>query len=280
MKSMNVEIIPIWQPQGFSTHQITKKVGEHLKAKATHTGTLDPMAEGVIVALIGDMRLKKFELSGWSKTYEFDIAFGLSTDSYDAMGLLKEDREINIDAETLSVKLSEILKDFEGEYEQEVPLYSAIRYQGKRLFEYAKEGIFSGSLPKKKGVIHDIKLQQVYEVDKYTAVQNIVRRLENIVGDFRQQDITTQWQGYLNEMNIGAGKFILAKIQVEISKGMYIRSLSQDICRKLGIPGFVYLLVRTKNGIYTRKDCKLLEDIFGLDFCDKLFRSGVSNILK
>lgn len=55
--------------------------------KTAHTGTLDPMAEGVIIVLLGEERYKKYELAGLKKTYEFEISFGFETDTFDGLGL-------------------------------------------------------------------------------------------------------------------------------------------------------------------------------------------------
>ncbi len=277
---MNNQIIPIWQPQGFSTHKITKRVSELYEQRATHTGTLDPMAEGVIVALLGEARFKKQELSAWKKTYEFEIVFGLRTDSFDAMGLLKEEKNVTTSLAQLKSKLEETLPTFIGEYEQEVPIYSAIRYKGKHLFEHARLENFTGILPRKKGHIYDLALIGVSETLKRDVVSNIIKRLENIVGDFRQGPIISQWKEYLKKLSGESEKVIVAKIKVETTRGIYVRSLSQDITDKIGEVGFVYFLVRTKNGDYEKSDCRTLEDIFGVGFCDTLFRSGVINLLE
>ena len=250
---MNNQIIPIWQPQGFSTHKITKRVSELYEQRATHTGTLDPMAEGVIVALLGEARFKKQELSAWKKTYEFEIVFGLRTDSFDAMGLLKEEKNVTTSLAQLKSKLEETLPTFIGEYEQEVPIYSAIRYKGKHLFEHARLENFTGILPRKKGHIYDLALIGVSETLKRDVVSNIIKRLENIVGDFRQGPIISQWKEYLKKLSGESEKVIVAKIKVETTRGIYVRSLSQDITDKIGEVGFVYFLVRTKNGDYEKR---------------------------
>ena len=82
------KILPIWQPVGYSTHKIAKAVSNKYGVKTSHTGTLDPLAQGVIIVLLDDERLKKYEYAHWPKTYEFEIVFGISTDTYDGMGIV------------------------------------------------------------------------------------------------------------------------------------------------------------------------------------------------
>jgi tRNA pseudouridine55 synthase len=264
-------ILPIWQPVGFSTHQITKKVSEKFKSKATHTGTLDPLAEGVIINLLDEERFNKIEFAGWKKTYEFEIAFGLATDSYDAMGMITKTAYKKIKKE----KVEQAIEKFKGEYTQKVPLYSAVKYKGKRLFTYARQGR-KIPLPEKKGEIYQIKLLKISEKNVKETALNILEKLENITGDFRQEPIIKNWKKYIKTLE-GNETFTVAKITAQTSRGIYIRSLSQDIAQKLNSPGFTLSLVRTKNGKYFQKDCKTLEEIFGKKF-DKSELTSVVNL--
>ena len=104
----------------------TKKIG--------HTGTLDPMATGVLVVLIGKYTNLVEVISAYDKTYEAEITLGLLTDTLDITGnLIKEEKPSVSDAE-----IEEILKSMVGTYEQTVPIYSAVKVKGKRLYEYAR----------------------------------------------------------------------------------------------------------------------------------------------
>jgi tRNA pseudouridine55 synthase len=253
------DILPIWQPVGFSTHQITKKIAERYETKSSHTGTLDPLAEGVVIVLLNEERLKKIEHAGWKKTYEFEVAFGLATDSYDALGTITKTNFKPVSEN----KLKQTLKELKGKYTQEVPFYSSVRYKGKRLFTYARKGI-KVPLPKKEGEIFDIRLLSLKTQNAKETEQKIIQNLEKITGDFRQQQVITDWEKYFTSLT-EKEEFTIAKIYAETSRGIYVRSLSQDIAKSVGVPGFVISLVRTKNGDYTKKECKTLEDIFGGD---------------
>lgn len=83
-------IIPVYQPLGSSTHVLAQKVGKIYNSKATHTGTLDPMADGVILVLTGKDRFDKQIHTDAQKTYHFSILWGVQTDSLDLLGLIKK----------------------------------------------------------------------------------------------------------------------------------------------------------------------------------------------
>lgn len=264
----NNDIIPIWQPVGYSTNHLAKSVGNLYGVKATHTGTLDPMAEGVILVLLGDSRLKRQEVSSLIKEYEFEIIFGLSTDSFDSMGFVQKDethRDLTINTDFIE----NVCDSFIGKYEQKVPIFSAQLYKGKKLFEWGhlKEEV---PLPSKAGEILDLKLFGFEQVSLKIIVQNILKKIRDIRGNFRQQEIIENWAKYLSTIEPNS-KVYKASFKVQMTRGLYVRSLSQDIAERLGTLGFVYSLVRTKNGQYTKKDCKNLSDIFGQEY-DKILK--------
>lgn len=267
-------IIPIWQPQGYSTNHLAKKVGELYGVKSTHTGTLDPMAEGVVIVLTDENRLKRQELSSLIKGYEFEILFGLKTDSFDGMGIL----DTNLESISLPLitkeALEKVCSSFIGEYSQQVPIFSAQLYKGKKLFEWGHLGE-DIPLPTKKGTIYKLNVLAVHEMPFVDAVDSIITKLKNINGNFRQHEIIDQWESFKdkNANNIyGFEKVTIAKFYIENSRGLYIRSLSQDICAKLGTTGFIYSLKRTRNGNYFEKDCISLATLFNENY-DTILRS-------
>lgn len=276
---MAKNIIPVWQDIGYSTHWITKHIGELKNTKATHTGTLDPMACGVILVLVGEERFNKEKYTESTKTYEFEISFGIDTDSYDSMGMIKKTLEDDFKYPRIT-EIRKILRTFKGEYIQRVPLFSAIKYKGRRLFQWGHEKDAMGTkvdikidindLPKKKGYIHGIKLIDFKKENLLGFVSNTIHKLEGIDGDFRQERIIKRWKQYLHTIDHDQ-KITTIKIHVETTRGIYIRSLANDICNKLDTSGFVSSLVRTKNGKYTKRSCKRLEKLFGKDFDKNMF---------
>lgn len=255
MNKAKRDILPVWQPVGVSTNRLSQIVGEHFNTLSSHTGTLDPLAEGVVIILLGDARLKKYEYTHWPKTYVFEIVFGLATDSYDAMGFVKA-KNGKYPSEK---ECEEVCSKFIGQYSQKVPIYSAVKVKGRKLFEWGHSGEKPSEIPIKKGEIFLLKLLDYRKIGEKTVVENILSRLRKIKGNFRQEPIISQWEKLRN----APAKWVVAKFEVKMTKGLYVRSLSQDICRRLKCKGFTYSIKRTKNGIYGRKDCTTVEKLFG-----------------
>ena len=123
----------------------TKKVG--------HTGTLDPLATGVLVLTIGEATKISELLVSTYKEYEAEITLGIKTDTYDITGNVLEEKEVKLDKNILLNTLNK----FQTRYMQEVPVYSAVKVNGKKLYEYAREGI-EVALPKREVEIGEIEL--------------------------------------------------------------------------------------------------------------------------
>lgn len=256
------KIIPLWQPVGFSTHLLAQRLGEKLGKKTAHTGTLDPMAEGVIVVLVGDERYKKKAYSAWKKRYFFEVTFGLATDTYDGMGLVTEKNFNNIRKKDLI----SIVNNLRGEYEQKLPIYSTKKISGKHLYEYARLGE-SVERPDKKGKIFSFTLENFKEVNAALEIENQINKIKMVHGDFRQKEIINNWKKILKAVN--SQKYFpktlqKASFRVETSSGIYIRSLSQDIAVKLERAAFCSQIVREKNGRFSQRNSHRLEKYFTL----------------
>lgn len=250
------KILPIWQPIGYSTHRISKEISNLYGVKTSHTGTIDPMAEGVIIILLDDERFKKYDYAKWLKEYEFTSVFGISTDTYDGMGIINKE-EVS-DANNLSEdNIKDVLKSFVGEYSQSVPKYSTIKVSGKNMFKHARSGL-EIDLPIRKGIIHSIELTELGNISFSDLKEKMISRVESIFGDFRQKEIISRWRSVTTSTDL-----VEAKVRVLMTKGLYVRSLSQDIGKKLGVPCMISDLTRTKNGIYNQSNSKTIEELFG-----------------
>ena len=246
------KILPIWQPIGWSTHEIARLISEKYNIKTSHTGTLDPMASGVVIVLTGEDRLKKYEYAKWSKTYEFEILFGVRTDTYDALGLIEE---VDFRKTITKKDLIPALTSFIGKYDQEVPAYSAIKVKGKSLRHYARKS-FPVELPHRQGEIKGIKLVSLTKKSYKKVAKEIISNINKVGGDFRQHVIIEGW-----EKLVSGDMILVCKIRVEMSKGLYVRSLAQDICKKLNVLGIANNIVRSKNGSYSKENSLNLKDI-------------------
>lgn len=130
-------IINVYKEAGFTSHDVVAKLRGILKQKKIgHTGTLDPQATGVLPVCLGNATKVSDVLTDKSKTYEVVGLLGLVTDTQDIYGSTIETHDVN-------VKESELIwaiQSFVGEYEQLPPMYSAIKVNGKKLYDYAREG--------------------------------------------------------------------------------------------------------------------------------------------
>ena len=128
-------IIIINKPKGYTSHDVVAKVKKILNIKKVgHTGTLDPNATGVLPLLLNEgTKLSKY-LIEHDKAYEVTLKLGIKTDTADSEGKKIEEKQVG----NLS-NVDEVLQSFIGEQEQTPPMYSAIKVNGKKLYEYARK---------------------------------------------------------------------------------------------------------------------------------------------
>ena len=132
-------IIIINKPKENTSHDIVQKARKILNEKVGHTGTLDPMATGVLPLLIGKGTLCSKYLINHDKIYKVQLTLGTKTDTADGEGKVLEEKELP--KETFKKeKIEKALKSFLGKQEQIPPIYSAIKVNGKKLYEYARKG--------------------------------------------------------------------------------------------------------------------------------------------
>ena len=133
-------IIIINKPKGCTSHDVVSKVKKIYKEKVGHTGTLDPMATGVLSLLIGKGTQCSKYLINHNKTYKVTLELGKKTDTADIEGTIIEKQEVALELFQRD-KIDKTLKSFIGKQEQIPPKYSAIKVKGKKLYEYARKGI-------------------------------------------------------------------------------------------------------------------------------------------
>lgn len=132
-------IILINKPKEWTSHDIVNKVKKILNEKVGHTGTLDPMATGVLPLLVGKGTLCSKYLINHNKTYKVKLELGKETDTADTEGKIVEEKEVTNKMLEKTV-IKEVLNKFLGKQEQIPPIYSAIKVNGKKLYEYARKG--------------------------------------------------------------------------------------------------------------------------------------------
>lgn len=257
-------IVPVYQTLGSSTHLLAQKIGQQVfretknseDLKATHTGTLDPMAEGVIIVLTGADRFLKGKLSNWKKTYQFQVLWGMATDSQDLLGLITLTLQNKKNAQDLEKKIHAVLPHFLGKKFQIVPDFSAKRIRGESYFDMAKRG----EMPPKNTEqieVFELKMTSNESVSSQKIFENIEKRINKISGDFRQIEILKGWKNLQNNLRTKKITHLyLTTFTAVTSKKTYIRALVRDLSLKVGIPATTFSIIRTMNGGYGIEDCK------------------------
>lgn len=147
-------ILIVNKPLDFTSRDVVNKVGGILKTKKIgHTGTLDPIATGVLVLCVGNTTKLCEVLTSEYKEYIATIKLGFKTDTLDITGNTVETKEYNVNEK----QIKEVLNSFLGKSTQTTPIYSAVKVNGKKLYEYAREGK-EIELPKREINITDIEL--------------------------------------------------------------------------------------------------------------------------
>jgi tRNA pseudouridine55 synthase len=125
------------KPKGMTSFSVVHTIHKLTKMKAGHAGTLDPMATGILVILLGKATKSAQLFEASQKEYVAEITFGITTDSLDSMGKVLTQKEVNITKE----QLLKVMEDFKGEIQQIPPMVSALKKNGVRLYNLARQGI-------------------------------------------------------------------------------------------------------------------------------------------
>jgi tRNA pseudouridine55 synthase len=257
-------IIPIWKNIGQSTHQLAKKVGELtvLKTKnpddlkSTHTGTLDPMAEGIIIVLTGEDRFNKSEFSKKRKEYEFSILFGVDTDTNDLLGLQTKENYYQLNISEVETNLKSLLPKYIGELKQTQPRFSAQRIDGKSAFDKAKIGEPFVAI-KNNITIFSLEILESKTISPDELLITTTQKINLVQGDFRQKEIIKNWYNTIHKLKQNnITNLPLIKIRAEVSKRTYIRSLVRDLAKELSLSATTFSIIRTKNENFTKHDIK------------------------
>lgn len=196
-------VILINKPKGITSRDVVNEVCKILKTKKVgHTGTLDPIASGVLVVCVGKATKLVDIITSANKEYVATVKLGLLTDTLDLDGEVLKKEKVTIRKE----ELINVLDSFLGKYEQEVPIYSAVKVNGKKLYEYAREGK-KVNLPKRMVEIKKIELINLTDeeykfkvlVSKGTYIRSLIcdiNRKLNVIGVM--SDLVRTKQGIFN----------------------------------------------------------------------------------
>lgn len=211
-------IIIVDKPKGITSRDVVNSISKKfLTKKVGHTGTLDPIATGVMVVCLNSATKLVDKLTSFDKEYIATCILGIETDTLDNTGKILKEVQTHITKNQIETTLHKFI----GSYEQEVPKYSAIKINGKKLYEYARENI-------------DIKLPK----------RNVIINAISLISGPRYVDNKTEFT-----------------FKCSVSKGTYIRSLIRDIAANLNTVGIMTDLIRIKQGKFNIKDAVKLDQL-------------------
>ncbi|MBT2681399.1 tRNA pseudouridine(55) synthase TruB [Bacillus sp. ISL-35] len=208
-------ILPLFKPAGMTSHDCVFKLRKLLRTKKVgHTGTLDPDVTGVLPICVGKATKIAEYIIDAGKAYEGEVTLGFTTTTEDASG--EKVNEKPVDRTLTKKEIESVLQSLVGEIEQTPPMYSAVKVNGKKLYEYARQGI-EIERPTRKVTIYSIEL--------------------------------------LDDRDAYEGELVSFKFRVSCSKGTYIRTLAVTIGEKLGYPAHMSSLVRIQSASFSLEDC-------------------------
>ncbi|MED1056901.1 tRNA pseudouridine(55) synthase TruB [Bacillus mycoides] len=214
-------VVLLHKPKGMTSHDCVFKLRKILREKRIgHTGTLDPDVTGVLPICVGRATKIAQFLSSETKTYEGEVTLGFSTTTEDASGEVVEKQDVN--RVITRKEVEEVLAELTGTIEQMPPMFSAVKVNGKKLYEYARAG------------------QEVERPVRTITIHEFV---------------------LLDEREVFEGENISFRFRVTCSKGTYVRTLAVMIGEKLGFPSHMSHLVRTASGEFLLEDCISFEEI-------------------
>ncbi len=244
-------ILIIDKPAGITSHDVVARCRKILKTKRIgHTGTLDPFATGVMVILIGKAtRLAQF-LDKDAKEYEAIVRFGFETDTGDFTGSPKSKvqspKPITID------EFENVLTGFRGEIEQTPPMFSAKKVAGKKLYELARKGI---EIERKSQKVTIYELEPIESSRRKAIEKDELRKEENLAS--KDQNLKTE-DSQTDDFGLWTLDFGL---RILCSAGTYIRTLAEDVGKKLGIGAHLAELRRTRAGNFDLSKAITLEEL-------------------
>ena len=214
-------ILPIYKERGITSHDVVFRARRILQMKKIgHSGTLDPEVDGVLLLLLGGATKVSDYAMDLGKSYRAEVCLGIKTTTEDLTGEVVEEckvTDISLD------KINEILKSMIGEIEQKPPIYSAIKVNGRKLYEYARRGQLDVEIPTRKVNIYNISF------------------IEN--SEYYKDD-----------------KFYFS-IDINCGKGTYVRTIATSIGEKLNLPSTMSKLTRTRSGEITLDNCLTLSEV-------------------
>ncbi len=237
-------VVAIYKRRGETPLQALSRLrvekSELVNETLSYAGRLDPLAEGLMLVLIGEENKNREKYLGLDKTYIVEILCGVSTDTHDLLGLVTEvgSKEITLK------KFTESVSSFVGKFTQKYPAFSSKTVGGVQLHELSRKGEIV-DVPEHEVSLYSAGIISSKVVTGKEVLENALLSVDLIDGDFRQEETKEKWETKLRDVNM---EFVLFEVELNVSSGFYVRQLASDLGEKLGVPALAYSIKRTKVG--------------------------------
>jgi len=211
----------------------------------TYAGRLDPLAEGQLIILIGDECRKKELYLNLDKEYEVEILFGISTDTYDALGLASKGEFVTDFEKRAGQAFTELTPTDKKivTFAQTYPPYSSKTIKGIPLHQLARTNSLPDEMPEKFVKIYELEFLDRKVISAGDLLERILNNIDRVAGDFRQEEIKKRWLDVLDDNKVA---FNMVKIRVKCSSGTYMRSLAHKVGQDAGTGAFALSIKRTQ----------------------------------
>jgi len=251
-------ILNIYKPIGLTPLQVINKYKKRnpkfKEKKLGYAGRLDPLAHGVLLIMVAPSTKKGKQYQNLSKKYVFSVLLGIETDTYDTLGIITNTKNKQVSKKDIN----KVLNKFIGKQIQPYPIYSSMSFKGKPLFWWARKGLANKvQIPEKEIEIFSLNLIKVRDVSIKSLQKKILSNIKKVKGDFRQEKIIKSWNGFCKTTK--TNKLKVLEIEIKCSSGTYVRSIANNIGKKLQTHAIALDILRTQAGNYKIKDSIRLE---------------------
>lgn len=244
----------LYKPQGMTPLAAIKKLQEKHpefnQQTLSYAGRLDPMAEGLLLVLVGEQNKYRSLYEGYTKIYEFTLLCGVSTDTFDLLGKVKNSVNELPSWADIEHQLRSVISSLPSSLSQPYPPYSSKPVDGKPLYWWARNNKLDEIIiPQKDITITSLTYLSSTALPQPILAEHIEAKICAIHGDFRQKEILDKWHSFFATTPLT--QFPLFSFSITCSSGTYIRGLCELLGEKIKIPSLAYSIKRTAVGEYT-----------------------------
>ena len=221
------KILKVWKQAGETPLEVIEKIRNEREGyddlKMTYAGRLDPLAEGELIILVEDLVHEKERYMHLDKEYEVDVLLGISTDTYDTLGLVTDEGVIE---RNWQEKVQKFIDNKIGEFSQKYPPFSSKTINGIPMFQLTKEGK-EFEIPEHIVRLDHAEIIEQRVIRKDQLKEEIESKNILVRGDFRQEEIQDRWNDYFEQTEFT--EYPLITIRLKVGSGFYVRQFVEDL---------------------------------------------------